>query len=149
MDVEHWYSASVGLIPIPPQFHLVVAGSLNLWRWWHTCVVRLSPLEAIQRRAWVTASISIVKLEVETVWAALSSWMVVAPCWTVKPHPEWSVVTESLVCTVRSCGFRFSWLRTRISAGLLALLIPLLDPSTKSETRMTASVLKQDWLLAF
>ena len=31
------------------------------------CVVRLSPLEAIQRRAWVTASTSIVKLEVETV----------------------------------------------------------------------------------
>ena len=27
------------------------------------CVVRLSPLEAIQRRAWVTASTSIVKLE--------------------------------------------------------------------------------------
>ena len=32
-----------------------------------TCVVRLSPLEAIQRRAWVIASTSIVKLEVETV----------------------------------------------------------------------------------
>ena len=31
------------------------------------CVVWLSPLEAIQRRAWVTASTSIVKLEVETV----------------------------------------------------------------------------------
>ena len=30
-----------------------------------TCVVRLSPLETIQRRAWVTASTSIVKLEVE------------------------------------------------------------------------------------
>ena len=43
-------------------------------------VVCLSPLEAIQRRAWVTASTSIVKLEVETVWAALSSWTVVAPC---------------------------------------------------------------------
>ena len=31
------------------------------------CVVGLSPLEAVQRRAWVTASTSIVKLEVETV----------------------------------------------------------------------------------
>ena len=31
------------------------------------CMVWLSPLEAIQRKAWVTASTSIVKLEVETV----------------------------------------------------------------------------------
>ena len=30
------------------------------------CVVRLSPLEAVQRRAWETASTFIVKLEVET-----------------------------------------------------------------------------------
>ena len=43
------------------------------------CVVRLSPLEAVQRREWVIASTSIVKLEVETEKAALSSWMVVAP----------------------------------------------------------------------
>ena len=35
-----------------------------------TFVVRLSPLEAIQRRAWLTASTSVVKLEVETVCAA-------------------------------------------------------------------------------
>ena len=40
----------------------------------------LSLPEAIQWRAWVTASTSIVKLEVGTVQAALSSWMVVAPC---------------------------------------------------------------------
>ena len=33
-------------------------------------MVRLSPLEAIQRRAWLTASTSVVKLEVETVCAA-------------------------------------------------------------------------------
>ena len=38
-------------------------------------VVRLSLLEAIQRRAWMTASTSIFKLEVETVQALLSSWM--------------------------------------------------------------------------
>ena len=66
------------------------------------CVVRLSPLEAIQRRAWVTASTSIVKLEVETVLAALSSWMVVAPCLTEKPHSDWSLVTEPSVYTMRS-----------------------------------------------
>ena len=49
------------------------------------CVVRLSPLEAIQWRAWVTASSSIVKLEVETVHVALSSLMVVPPSLTVSP----------------------------------------------------------------
>ena len=69
------------------------------------CVLRLSPLEAIQRRAWVTASTSIVKLEVETVQAALSSWMVVTPCLTVKPYPDWSLVTEPSVYAMRSCGF--------------------------------------------
>ena len=42
----------------------------------------LSPLEAIQRRACVTHSTSIVKLEVDTVQAALSSWMVGAPCFS-------------------------------------------------------------------
>ena len=31
------------------------------------CLVRLPPLEAIQRRVWVTASTSIVKLEVKTI----------------------------------------------------------------------------------
>ena len=61
------------------------------------CAVRLSPLEAIQRRAWMAASNSTVKLEVETVKAALSSRMVVAPCLTVKPHPDWSLVTEPSV----------------------------------------------------
>ena len=75
------------------------------------CVVWLSPLEGIQRRARVTASTSIVKLEVETVSAAMSSWMVVAPCLTVKPRPDWSLVTEPSVYTKRSCSWLFSWMR--------------------------------------
>ena len=54
-------------------------------------------------RHWVTVSTSIVKLE-----AALSSWMVVAPCLTVKPHPDWSLVTEPSVYTVRSYSLLFS-----------------------------------------
>ena len=45
----------------------------------------------------MTASTSIVKLEVETVWAALSSWMVVASCLTVKPQPDWSLVTDRAI----------------------------------------------------
>ena len=45
----------------------------------------------------MTASISIVKLEVETSQAALSSWLVVAPCLTVKPLPDWALVTEPSV----------------------------------------------------
>ena len=38
---------------------------------------------------------------------ALSSWMVVTPCLTVKPHPDWSLVTEPSVYTMRSCVFCF------------------------------------------
>ena len=51
--------------------------------------------------------------------AALSSWMVVAPCLTVKPHPDWSLVTKPSVYTMRSCGFLFSWMRSLISASVL------------------------------
>ena len=53
----------------------------------------------------MTASTSIVKLKVETLLAALSSWMVVAPCLSMKPHPDWSLVTEPSVYIMRSCGF--------------------------------------------
>jgi len=62
------------------------------------CVVWLWPLEAVQRRAWVTVSPS------------LSSWRLRLcrllcrhgwPWWTVKPHPDWSLVT--IVYNVRSC----------------------------------------------
>ena len=67
----------------------------------------LSLLEAIQWKAWVPASTSIVKLGVETVQAALSLWMVVAPCLTVKSHPDWSLVTEPSVYTMRSCSLLF------------------------------------------
>ena len=45
-----------------------------------THVVWLSTLKAIQQRPCVTASISIVMLDVETLQAALSLWMVIAPC---------------------------------------------------------------------
>ena len=50
----------------------------------------------------MTDSTSIVKMGVETVEdALLSSWMVVVtPCLTVKPHPEWSLVTEPSVYAV-------------------------------------------------
>ena len=64
------------------------------------CVVCLSSLEPIQRKVWVTVSTSIVKLEVEIVQAALSSWMVVAHCLTAKPHPDWSGVSDPSVYTV-------------------------------------------------
>ena len=60
------------------------------------------------RKTWVTTSTSIVKLEVETVQAALASWMVVAPCLTAKPHPDWSLVTQPSMYNMRSCGLLFS-----------------------------------------
>ena len=55
----------------------------------------------------MTASTSIVKLEVETVQATLSSCMVIAPYWTVKPHPDWSLVTEPSVYIYYK-GLRFA-----------------------------------------
>ena len=53
--------------------------------------------------------------------AALSSWMAVAPCLTVKPHPDWSLVTELSVCTMsmRLCSFLFSWMRSLKSYSVL------------------------------
>ena len=54
----------------------------------------------------MTVSTSIVKLEVETIQAALSLWTVVAPCLTVMPHANWSLMTELSVYThytLRSC----------------------------------------------
>ena len=64
---------------------------------------RLSRLEAIQRMARVTASTTIVKLEVEV---ALSWWIVLAPCLTVKSHPDWSVVnfTDTVVWQLANHG---------------------------------------------
>ena len=79
----------------PFQFLFFVASSSTVRMM--ACVVRLSPLEAFQQRAWMTASTSTVRLEVETILAALSSWIVVAPCLTVTPHPDWSLVTEPSV----------------------------------------------------
>ena len=73
VDVEHWYRHS----SLPTLFFIFCSKLIESVRMM-AGVVWLSLLEAIKRRAWVTASISIVNLEVEFVYyAALSSWMVV------------------------------------------------------------------------
>ena len=62
MDVDHWHSpvsASHSIF----TFCSKLIESMRMV----ACVAWLSPLVAIQRRAWVTATTSIVKLEVETV----------------------------------------------------------------------------------
>ena len=46
--------------------------------------------------------------------------MVVAPCLIAKPHPDWSLVTEPSVYTMRSCGLLFSWTRSLISDSVLS-----------------------------
>ena len=51
--------------------------------------------------------------------AALSSWMVVTPCLTEKPHPDWISVTEPSVYTMGSCSLLFSWLTSFISESIL------------------------------
>ena len=92
VDVDHRHIQS-GLPIRLLTFCSKLVGSVRMM----ARVVPLSPLGAIQRRTWVTASTSIVQLEFEAVYAVLSSWMVVAPCLTVKPHPDWSLVTEQIM----------------------------------------------------
>ena len=58
----------------------------------------------------VSSSIVKKKLDVDTLWMILSSWMAIAPCLTVKPHPNWCLVTNTSVYTTRSCGLLFYWI---------------------------------------
>ena len=54
----------------------------------------------------VTVS-TIIRLAVETVLAAFSSWMVVVRCFTVKPNPGLSLLTEPSVYIMRACSLLF------------------------------------------
>ena len=115
VDVEHWYMHS----RLPTLFFIFCSKLIESVRMM-AGVVWLSLLEAIKRRAWVTASISIVNLEVEFVYyAALSSWMVVQPWLILKPHPDWFLVAEPSMYTIRSCGLLFLWMRSLISDSIL------------------------------
>ena len=58
---------------------------------WSYCHLLKQPSGGYER---LLAPTPIVKLKVETVWAALSSLMMVATRLTVKSHPDWSLVTE-------------------------------------------------------
>ena len=75
---------------IPP----IKAGKWRGYGWVHT-------LEDM-----VTVS-TIIRLAVETVLAAFSSWMVVVRCFTVKPNPDLSLVTEPSEYTMRACSVLF------------------------------------------
>ena len=52
--------------------------------------------------------------------------MVIAPCLTVKPHPEWSLVTEPSVYIMRPCCYCFleweAWSLTLSTFSLLAII---------------------------
>ena len=61
------------------------------------CVICASRLEASHCIARVTASTSMVRLEVVTLWAPLSSCTVLPPCLTVNPQPDRSLVNEPSV----------------------------------------------------
>ena len=63
-------------------------------------VVRLSPLEAIQRRAWVTASTSIVQLEVETIVIGCTVFMDGSCTLLDSEAPPWLVFGDSDQCTL-------------------------------------------------
>ena len=155
-----WWLSNINICQ-SSTFYNKLIGSLRMV----ACVVWLSSLEAVQWRAHVTASTSLVKLEVET--RALFSWMMVTPCliWQwIKTCPDWSLVTEQSVYTVRSCITNWEawslfclltilnsafqnflagvshresvWVPFphldlfELSAGILVVMIPLLDPSS-------------------
>ena len=61
------------------------------------CVICASRLEASHCVACGTASTSMVRLEIFTLWAPLSSYTILSPCLTVNPHPDRSLVTEPSV----------------------------------------------------
>ena len=62
LDVKYWHMP-VWASNSTFQFCSKLIESVKMM----ACVARLSPLKAVQRRAWVTATTSIVKLEAETV----------------------------------------------------------------------------------
>ena len=64
-------------------------------------------------------------------------WMVVAPCLTVKPHPDRSLVTEPSVYTMRSCGLLFSSMRslTVFPAGHSRQCLPRFSGMSVSQRR--------------
>ena len=68
------------------------------------CVICASRWEACHCIACVTASTSIGRLEVVTLWAPLFSCTVLPPCLTVNPQSDRSFVTEPSVSIMMSCG---------------------------------------------
>ena len=64
-------------------------------------------------------------------------WMVVAACLTVKPQPDWSLVTEPPVYTMRSCGLLFSSMRssTVLPAGHSRQCFPRFSGMSVSQRR--------------
>ena len=79
----------------PFHFSLFVASSLNIWGGWHVWSDCHLSRQSSGGHGWLLPPpLSSWRLRL-TVKAALSSWMVVAPCLTVKPHPDWSMVTDT------------------------------------------------------
>ena len=101
--VEHWHLPSVCYLF---RFYRSVPEPLRIM----THEAWLSALEAIQRKACATASFHFHgELEVETLKAALSSWVMFAPCLTEKAHPDWLLMTRNQSAyTMRSYGALFS-----------------------------------------
>ena len=68
------------------------------------CLICASRWEASHCIACVTASASMVRLEVMTLWAPLSSCTVLSPCLAVNPQPDRSLVTGPSVYITMSFG---------------------------------------------
>ena len=108
-----WLCASGGSPFQTPPF---AAGSLSVRIM--ACVIFESRYEANHCITCVTASTSMVRLEVVTLWAPLSSCTAIPPCLTVNPQPDRSLVTEPSVRITMSCGVLMA--STRICTSALA-----------------------------
>ena len=79
------------------------------WGWWHVWSDRDLLRQSSGEHGWLLPPpLSRWRLRPYRLHS-LSSWIVVAPCLTGKPHPDWSLVTEPSVYTMRSCALLFSW----------------------------------------
>ena len=82
------------------------------------CVIYTPHWETSHCIACVTVSTAMVRLEVVTLWAPLSSCSVLPPCLTVNHQSDRSLVTEPSVYITMSCGLLLA--STSICTSVLA-----------------------------
>ena len=100
----------------PFHFTHFIASSLNLWGWWY---VWSDLLRQSSRDHMWQLPLPLSSRRLRSCKAAQFSWIVVAPCLTVKAFPDWSLMTELSLCVIISRSLLFSWMWSLISESLL------------------------------